>query len=321
MIRIERYRAMQFSVWNEFLRTSKNGFFLFDRNYMEYHSDRFADHSLLFYDDNRLVALLPANLTQEKTLVSHGGLTFGSLIVDSKMTMPLMLDVFCALRLYALELGLQKIIYKTIPHIYHRLPAEEDLYALFVHQARLYRRDVSSTIDLVKRLPVTKGRRGCIKKASVSGVTVRASDDFETFMQIDEAHLLSKHQKKPVHTASELSMLAARFPRNIHLFGAYLGQSMVGGVVVYESDMVAHAQYIAATQEGKRVSALDAILSYLLDTHYRSKPYFDFGISTTHDGRYIDLNLVLNKESFGARTIVYDFYEWPLLDVPIEAAE
>jgi hypothetical protein len=47
---------------------------------------------------------------------------------------------------------------------------------------------------------------------------------------------------------------------------------------------------------------------------YREKPYFDFGISTTEDGRNLNINLNRNKESYGARTTVYDFYE---LDVEI----
>jgi hypothetical protein len=242
--------------------------------------------------------------------VSHGGLTYGGLITDQKMTMPLMMKIFDELRRYALELGILRLIYKAIPAIYHRLPAEEDLYALFAHQARLYRRDVSSVIDLSNMLPFTKGRRGCIKKANSSGFVVRKSDDFNMFIQIDEQHLALKHNKKPVHTAAELQLLSTRFPQNIQLFCAYRGNTMLGGVVMYVSDMVAHAQYIAATPEGKSLSALDAILDYLINDYFRIKRYFDFGISTDFEGRLLDTNLIANKESFGARAIVYDFYEW-----------
>lgn len=317
MIQVERYQAFHVDSWNAFVHASKNGTFLFCREYMEYHAGRFADHSLLFFENNRLAAILPANLSEDETLVSHGGLTFGGVLVDTKMSMPLMLEIFAALRTYALQLGILRIIYKAIPHIYHRLPAEEDLYALFVYQARLYRRDVSSSVELANQLPFTKGRRGCIKKAQANGIVVRRSDDFEAFMQIDEIHLLSKHNKKPVHTANELTMLAERFPEHIHLFGAFLNNTMLGGVVVYVSKTVAHAQYIAATPEGKKLGALDSILSYLLNDYYSEMRYFDFGISTDHNGRYLDINLILNKESFGAKTIVYDFYEWMLQEDPL----
>jgi hypothetical protein len=43
-----------------------------------------------------------------------------------------------------------------------------------------------------------------------------------------------------------------------------------------------------------------------------SKKYFDFGISSEKNGRYLNIGLIQNKESFGARAIAYDFYEWEL---------
>ncbi len=48
---------------------------------MDYHSDRFNDHSLVFTRKNRLIGLLPANIKDE-ALYSHGGLTFGGIISD-----------------------------------------------------------------------------------------------------------------------------------------------------------------------------------------------------------------------------------------------
>jgi hypothetical protein len=88
---------------------------------------------------------------------------------------------------------------------------------------------------------------------------------------------------------------------------------MLGGVIIYESERVAHAQYIAASDDGKEMSALDAIMDFLINDYYRDKTYFDFGISTDQDGQYLDVGLVANKESFGARTTVYDFYKIDLV--------
>jgi hypothetical protein len=128
-------------------------------------------------------------------------------------------------------------------------------------------------------------------------------------MTIDQAHLLRKCGKQPVHTAAEICLLADHFPENIKLFASYKKSAMVGGVIIYESREVAHAQYIAATDEGKEAGALDLILDYLINNYYQAKKYFDFGISTDHAGQYLDVGLAANKESYGARTTVYDFYE------------
>jgi len=311
MIRVEKYEPKYKPAWDQFISQSKNGVFLFYRDYMEYHSDRFTDHSLLFFDDDQLVALMPANI-KENVLVSHGGLTFGGVISDSRMRMPTMLEIFDAFIIYLKRLGVVQVIYKAIPHIYHTVPAEEDLYALFRHNAQLIRRDVSSTIDMREKMRFSKGRKWGVNQARKSGLVVKQSHDFKTFMAIEEHVLRTRHGVKPVHTAEEIALLASRFPDNIQLFAAYRREAMLGGVIMYESKNVAHAQYIAANDEGRECGALDLVMDFLINERYAAKRYFDFGISTENEGRYLNMGLVENKEGFGARATVYDFYKLDL---------
>jgi hypothetical protein len=311
MIRVVRYAPEHRRDWDGFLDRSRNGVFLFRRDYMEYHADRFADHSLLFADEGRLLGLLPAS-ERDGTLTSHGGLTFGGVLSDGKMRTPLMLELFGRLTEYLREQNIGRLVYKAVPHIYHRVPTEEDLYALYRHGGRLVRRDVSSTIWMREREPLSKGRKWSVKRARANGLTVGRSHDFAAFMAIEEAHLLEKYGVRPTHTAAEMELLAGRFPDHIKLFAAHRGAEMLGGVVVYESRRVAHAQYIAATATGRELGALDLILDVLLNETYVDKPYFDFGISTEDGGRTLNVGLVENKESYGARAVAYDFYELDL---------
>ena len=307
--RVARYEASHKSVWDNFIGQAKNGTFLFYRDYMEYHSARFPDFSLLFFDaDDTLSAVMPATAIGS-TLSSHAGLTFGGIISDTRMKTPRMLEVFDALKAHVKEAAMERLIYKAIPHIYHLLPAEEDLYALFRHNARLLRRDLSSTIDLREKLAFSKGRRYEIKQARKHGLEVKQSNDYQSFMAIEEHVLSTKYDSKPVHTAEEMQLLAERFPDNIKLFVAARDDMTLAGVVIYESRTVAHAQYIAANDEGKKSGALDLVLSYLINEYYSDKKYFDFGISTENDGRDLNIGLIENKQSFGARAVVYDFYE------------
>jgi len=227
------------------------------------------------------------------------------------MKTSVMLQIFEALIASLKQIGVTQLIYKAVPHIYHRFPAEEDLYALHVNGARLTRRDVSAAILMQQKLPFSKGRKSEIKKGT--RLTVSQSDDFDTFMQIEEELLRERHNKKPVHTAAELKLLAAAFPENVRLFAAYENGTMLGGVVMYATDLVAHAQYISATEDGKRKGAQDTILNYLINDFYEDRKFFDFGISTEDEGRYLNLGLQQNKESYGARAIAYDFYEINLL--------
>ncbi|MFT2010365.1 GNAT family N-acetyltransferase [Pontibacter sp. 13R65] len=310
-VHIERYKPEHKEAWDAFVTGSKNGTFLLHRNYMEYHADRFVDHSLLFFRKNKLIALLPANEVGN-AVHSHGGLTYGGIISGSSMKVALMLEVFEAMLSYFRAKGFRKLLYKAIPHLYHRLPAEEDLYALFRHQAVLYRRDVGSAIELQQQIGYTRTRRWQIAKASKSGINVAPSSDFDTFMQMEQQLLESKYNTRPVHSAAELQKLRSFFPDNIRLYTAHAGGDMVAGVVVYETEQVAHCQYIATTPAGRALYALDAIIHELLTQVYPHKKYFDFGISTEQQGQYLNEGLVSNKESYGARAVVHDFYELAL---------
>jgi hypothetical protein len=296
-------------VWDSFISNSKNGVFLFQRDYMEYHADRFVDFSIMFHDDDgRLLAVMPASI-RDGIVTSHGGLTFGGIVTDNHMKAPLMLEAFDTLKTFLEERGVSKLVYKVIPHIYHHYPAEEDLYGLFRSGGRLIRRDISSTIAIRSPLPFSKGRKYSIKQARKFGLVVQQNYDFDTFMEIEEKLLGAKYDVKPTHNASELSLLASRFPDHIKLFSAFDTDVMVAGVVIYEHEKVAHAQYIAATDHGKRIGALDLILEHLVTERYASKEYFDFGISTENLGIYLNEGLIENKQSFGARAVVHDFYE------------
>lgn len=308
-IRVERYSGEKSAEWNEFVKNSKNGTFLFDRNYMDYHADRFTDCSLMFRDaGNKLIAVMPANL-KDNALVSHGGLTFGGVVSNQRMRTPLMLEIFESLIEFAKNAGASRIVYKAVPHIYHAQAAEEDLYALFRHNAQLIKREASTTINLQERLPVSKGRKWTINQSRKNKIEVRESLGFETFMRLEAEVLAAKYKVAPVHTAAEMCLLAERFPNNIKLFGAFLNGEMLAGTIIYASRTVAHAQYMAASAEGKQLCALDAILHELITAYYAEKRYFDFGISTEKQGRYLNVGLVEYKESWGGRATVYDTYE------------
>lgn len=307
MLTVSRYSVEHKSQWDAFARTAKNAHFFFQRDYLEYHADRFVDHSLLFFQDRKLIALLPASISGDK-LVSHGGLTFGGFLVDAGMTTRWMLELFAELIGYLRDNGLRQLIYKCIPHIYHVLPAEEDRYALFVHGAQLSRRDITSTIELQAQVPFQERRRRGARKAQAAGVTCGVQTDFRAFWPLLEENLRRSHETTPTHTLAEIEFLHQRFPEHIKLFGASQGQRLLAGVVVYENAAVVHAQYISASEDGKRLGALDALFSWLITEVYRGNTYFDFGISTEDNGRFLNEGLIDQKEGFGARGVVHDHY-------------
>lgn len=298
--------------WNQFVSASKNGTFLFDRRFMDYHSDRFSDHSLMCYREGRLYALLPAN-EKGDTLVSHGGLTYGGLVTDSRCSAKGVLDTFTAINDYLRRQAIRRVVYKAIPWIYHQLPAEEDLYALTaVCHARLTIRDISSAIVGTRRLKFTESRRSGLRKALKAGLRICESDDVDAFWPILNDNLTQKYAVRPVHTADELRLLQSRFPENIKLWLVLDGDKPVGGTLLFLTPQVLHTQYISATPYGKQHGALDLLFDHLINHVYADYPYIDFGKSTVSDSADLNEQLIFQKEGFGARAVCYDTYEYEL---------
>lgn len=305
---IKRYSQELKLVWDDFVSKSKNGHFMFNRDYMDYHSDRFDDHSLIIEDSKgKVIALLPANI-KDKTLYSHQGLTFGGFIIDEKMKTESMLDIFTSLKSYLKDEQINKLIYKCIPHIYHTLASEEDRYALFRHNAQLTRREVTSTIYLEEKIRYSKGRKWSINKAKKEELTAVKSHDFDTFWSILESVLKSQHGTSPVHTLAEIESLASLFPNNISLYLTFKNDEPLAGAVLYENFNTVHTQYLANNDLGREIGALDFLTDYLIKEVYQDKKFFDFGTSNEQEGMVLNTGLIAQKEGFGARAIVHDFY-------------
>lgn len=151
IVSIKRYSSEYKNEWDNFVNSSKNGVFFFLRDYVEYHSHRFIDYSLMFYFDKNLIAVLPANLN-DNVLFSHGGLSFGGMVLDSKITTLRATEVFLELWKFLQQNGITEIIYKCIPSIYHIHPAEEDLYSLYQADALLIKRLPSAVIRMDNKI-------------------------------------------------------------------------------------------------------------------------------------------------------------------------
>ena len=310
MFEIRRYVPEYADEWNQFVAESKNGVFLFDRRYMDYHSDRFCDHSLMFYLDGRLLAVLPAHQSGD-TLCSHNGLTYGGLVMSPRLTVVQTMHLFREMNEYLRSQGIHHVSYKAIPWIYHRLSAEEDLYALY-HEchARIVARDFATNIYLSAGLRWERVRRRGIVRARNAGVVIERSDHYEAFWQVLADNLMNKYGVKPVHSLQEIELLHGRFPQNIQLYQAVREGKVLGGVVLYISSQVVHAQYSSASPEGKKLGVIDLLYDQIFKD-YRDYPYFDFGRSTEHpDGSGLNENLVFQKEGYGGRGLCYDIYEW-----------
>lgn len=307
---IRRYTAEDKAQWNRFVESSKNGTFLHNRDYMEYHCDRFEDYSLLFLSQkNKVIALLPANI-KNNVLYSHQGLTYGGLIFSTSTSLNDVMEMFDSLKVYMRENGIASLVYKQIPAIYHRCPSDEDDYALWRNDASIEICNIATTIPLhTPLLPkVEKCRKRRLKQAEQYGFKICEDVSLSDFWPILEESLKAHHNASPIHSLEEMELLQSRFPENIKCYIAQRPDGTnAGGVVLYVTDEVVHVQYGHASLQGYEEHVMEYIYFYLLDK-YRNDGhtlYIDFGTSNEQAGRYLNAGLVRQKEGFGGRSIAY----------------
>ncbi|GGY27946.1 GNAT family N-acetyltransferase [Paludibacterium paludis] len=308
--RLADYRENEEAVWNRVVGDARNGTFLHARSYMDYHAHRFDDASLLIYRKERPVAAFAAN-REGNRLVCHGGLTFGGLLFGRDVRAEEVLEIFDALAGHWRQKGIDSIVYKSIPALFHRYPAEDDLYALFRQGAQLVRRDLSCVIDLANPCEPNQLRRRSLRKAAANGLVIREGVFFEAFHTL-LSEALARHGVSPVHSVEELALLQSRFPEQIRLFGAWTGENLLAASWVFDYGHAVHTQYLASSAEGMESGALDFLLDHLIQHEFAGKRWFSFGISTEQDGRFLNSGLMRYKESFGGRAITHDSYQWNL---------
>ena len=312
MFEIKRYTPQDKTIWDQYVSKARNATFLFYRDYMDYHSNRFHDYSLMFFKNGRLHSLLPAH-SSDDILCSHFGLTYGGLIMDINVTIAETCQLFECLNNYLRLKGFRCVQYKAIPWIYHQVPSEEDLYALFWKcGANLLTRNVGTTIFIQQNLKWRRNHLRQLKKARLNGITVQRGADIAEFWPVLEQHLWQRYQSKPVHSLAEMQLLQSRFPNNIIQYNAYKEGHIVGGITIYLSHNVVHAQYSSGNAEGMALGAMEIIYDKIMHEDYPNYAYLDLGSSTEQECSVINEGLISFKEGYGGRAVVYDTYEWTL---------
>lgn len=302
---VRAYDSADEEAWEDVIARSSNGTMLHARRFISYHGDRFQDRSLVLEDSHgRVAGVFPAaaDPAEPGTITSHPGLTYGGLVHDGSIRGESLIGSLEAIAREYRGHGFLRLRYKAVPAIYERCPAGDDIYALFRLGAGWRRCDLSATIDLHHRGRVSTRRLRSLRRAALAGVSV--AEDWcriGPFWQILELNLARRHRTAPAHTLDEIDLLHTRFPRDIRLITASIGDEMVAGGVFFLAGPVLHMQYSAATDRGRDISATDSVMdTAIARAGELGCRFFDFGISTVDDGQILNSELYHFKASFGA---------------------
>lgn len=177
---VKRYESADYDSWNDFIGQARNATFLFHRDFMEYHKDRFEDCSLVVLDGEKWVAVLPANVVGDE-IFSHQGLTYGGLLYDEKVKLASVIAIFMTVLSFLNQSSIQKMQLKLIPSIYHQKPAEELSYALFLAEAKLIRRDTLAVIDSSESHSLSKMSKRGVKIGIKNQMVIKEVAVFDDF--------------------------------------------------------------------------------------------------------------------------------------------
>lgn len=307
-ILVRRYDSSLFSEWSGVLAASRNGIFLFDRNYIEYHSDRFTDISAIAFLDGEPVALLPASIDMaSSTASSHAGLTFGGVVLVREVRGDVAIALTDAFLNALKEWGAETLTVKPMPQVFCSYPSAEVEYALWRRGFAVVRRDLSSILPLFNSIKFNTSKLHSIRKAKKAGVVV-GRGELQGFHALLEQVLQSKHGVAPVHSLKEMEYLMSKFPERIFVRHAKMDGELLAGAIVYDYGHVWHTQYLAASEHGRSLGALDLVIeSVIEEAKAKNINYLSFGVSTESAGTVLNEGLLWQKESYGARSVVHDF--------------
>jgi hypothetical protein len=186
---------------------------------------------------------------------------------------------------------------------------------MFQKGARLVRRDLNFIIDLSKKLKLSNSKRIKPNSETANSLEIGVSNDLKTFWnEMLTPGLANAHGVKPVHSLEEIKLLKERFPKNILQFYVYTNDTKIAGMLLFVDNGVVKSQYVASTETGKSLRALEFLyLALLMKYQAEGFRYFDMGISNTNEGMEYNSGLTRYKEEFGAFAVNMDHFKLPLL--------
>lgn len=320
MVIIKNYSKEFENEWEEFVSSSVNGTFMQERKFLGYHpSERFSDHSLMFMEDKRIVAVLPAALVQQENksmLISHPGASHGGLIIKSSISTKKSLELVSALVEYCAMAGFHYIRLKPVPKVYHKELSDQLDFALRFSGFKLEYTELATVLELkkgeeafLKRVMSDTAFRN-YQKALKSGLSVVEDGDINDFWPILENKLKHNHNTKPAHTLDEINHLKTLYPDRIKLFAAYEGVTPAAGVLAFLlNDRVINCFYIAHLDSFQHLRPLNLIFGHMMEWGMKNGfSYLDWGISTEEKGSRVNTGLFRFKEGYGGHGVLREGY-------------
>jgi hypothetical protein len=303
-IKVTKFIHENTTIWDKFINSSNNGTLFHYREFLNYHENvEFEDHSLLFYNGNKLVAVLPA-VIKDNIFSSHPGISFGGVIHKEHLSFANAQSIINALIEYAKQISCKQVQLTLPPACYNKINSDYIEFCLLqldfqykhIELSNILKLDADFNMVYEKYKP---SARQAVRKAEKSNVVINESTNLNDFYTLLSNNLSLRHNVSPTHTLSELKKLITLFPNQINLFTANLDDEVIAGVINFICNQnTILAFYISHNNNFQHMRPLNMLFTQMfkwaIDNKYK---YYDFGLFTVLGEP--NLSLARFKESFG----------------------
>lgn len=296
---IQQYHPNLKQVWNDFIDHSINGTFLLHRDFMDYHQDRFKDHSLLVFNEGVIICCIPANV-EGQSIYSHRGLSYGGLVLNDMGSHNITAIIVLFLE-HVKGLAFAKAELQLPPLSYHSINRTiiKSLKALgFLSNRVLHNQYVS----LENEMRVSAKKSIGYRNGKFEGLEIEKRSDFKDFWNlILIPQLASRHSSRPVHSVEEMELLYSRFPDNIIQYNVLRDKELLAGITFFIKGNVVKSQYAASSLNGMKTDAVGFIYMEAMN-EFKEKGFslMDYGPVNERDGS-VNEGLLRFKKQLGCK--------------------
>ena len=307
-IQVQKYLLENAAEWNAFVKQSINGSFLLDRDFMDYHQERFEDHSLMMYHDGQLMCCIPAHV-KDGGFYSHRGLSYAGLIISAAAVnnidkiVEALLGYVKSLAFAKAELQLPPVSYQSI---------NREIAAVLEQKGFTANRKLhNQSVALDQEIQVSPKKSIGYRNGKFEGLRVEVGNDFRSFWEeVLIPQLAARYHSKPVHSLAEIELLASRFPENILQYNVYKEDALLAGITFFIKGNIVKSQYTASSPDGLKTDAVAYIyMEAMKEFKEKGCSLMDYGPVNEIDGS-VNTGLQRFKKQLGCQEEEWNRWEF-----------
>lgn len=299
---INKYSNELEKIWNDFVNSQCFGTIYHTRQFINYHpNDRFIDESILIFDNDELICVLPV-CKRGEGYFSYSGATYGGPVIHKKYTkikyMKLIIEKI-------FEYYDNKIEFRLANDIYFN-ESSYILYFLLSQKLKVYPElswYIKTDDDFIEN--ITNKRNKKLLKRFINDKSITCSfynnnEDYIEFYKIVTKNLKNNHDSTPTHSLDEFLKVKDLLCDKQRLYLVKQYNDILGGVYVLKTTRNCwYTFYISRNIDFKKDNCSVSYLMYQIsiDAKKENVKYIDYGISTEEKGKLINEGLSDFKES------------------------